>query len=207
MIYEKTGHGIMVDGTFYSVGMMVYANDTSEYAGLYGIITEIRTDEDRETENDTPDIYCQFSAPVLPSELEERFSALYSRPTTLEDIALDMVIMAPDMLEFHIDPYTISPSTTVWAVIEDWATVDETGHNEYLYESEKDAAAVFHLKLANEAEEGLIRQWKDRDDYQFESDSTSFECWLDDDWSSNHYVIRLEKKLVVTSAEATKSIP
>ena len=53
MIYTRTGTGITVDGIFYSVGMYVHANNTSDFAGLYGVVTEIRTDEDRETENDT----------------------------------------------------------------------------------------------------------------------------------------------------------
>lgn len=78
MIYTRTGAGITVDGIFYFVGMHVLSNDASDYVGLYGVITEIRTGDDRETENDTPDIYCQFDVPVLPCEvrqLEERFSS------------------------------------------------------------------------------------------------------------------------------------
>ena len=37
-------------------------------------------------------------------ELESRFSALYGEPKTMDDIALDSVIMAPEMLEPSAEP-------------------------------------------------------------------------------------------------------
>lgn len=200
MIYNRMGQGIMVDGVFYAAGMRVYANDTSDYAGLYGVITEIRTGDDRETENETPDIYCQFNVPVLSMEIEQleaRFSELYGKPMTLADIALDIVIMAPEMLEFHIDPYAIRPSTVVWAVIEDWATDDGAGHDEALYEEEKDARAVFHCKLSNEAEEGCISIWKDNDALQLDHGDCFYECWLDGEYPCNHYKISIKQKHVL----------
>lgn len=57
--------------------------------------------EDKRTENSTPDFYCCFDPPVLPydiKQLEEIFSDLYDFPKTLEDIILDYVIMAPEMV-------------------------------------------------------------------------------------------------------------
>lgn len=200
MIYTRTGAGITVDGIFYFVGMHVRANNTSEYAGLYGIVTEIRTDNDRDTENATPDVYCQFDTPVLPCEvrkLEARFSSLYCQPKKLDDISLDTVIMAPDMLEPSIDPNTANPATHVWAVVEDWAVDNEAGHNEDLYISREDAIAVFHSKLNTEAEEGCIPRWAGDDDFQLDAGDTVYECWLDGHYIGNHYKIALEQKLLV----------
>ena len=199
MIYTNPGAGITADGIFYFVGMHVLSNDASDYAGLYGVITEIRTDDDRETENDTPDIYCQFDAPVLPSEvrqLEERFSSLYCQPKKLEDITLDMVIMAPDMLEPSINPLAANTATHVWAVVEDWAVDDETGHDASLFVSRKDAVAVLHSKLSTEAVEGCIPRWKDKSDFQLVTCENSYECWLDGDYIGNHYKISIEQKPV-----------
>lgn len=74
---------------------------SSDYAGLTGIITEIRV-TDKETENETPDIYCEFDIPDNPGvreELERSFSEAYGEPKRLEDLPLDLVIMAPEMLE------------------------------------------------------------------------------------------------------------
>ena len=197
MIYTKPGTGITVDGIFYFVGMHVLSNDASDYAGMYGVITEIRTGDDRETENDTPDIYCQFDAPVLPCEvrqLEERFSSLYCEPKQIEDISLDMVIMAPDMLEPSINPLAANTATHVWAVVEAWAVDDETGHNESLFVNHKDAVAVLHSKLSTEAVEGCIPRWKDKSDFQLVTCENSYECWLDGDYLGNHYKITLEQK-------------
>ena len=56
MIYTKTGEGITADGITLSVGERVIATE-SDYAGLKGYITEIRTGADKETENETDDVY------------------------------------------------------------------------------------------------------------------------------------------------------
>ena len=80
MVIRKKGSVFFIDGKEFTIGGGVFANDESEYMGLYGTVTEIRTDEDRDTENDTPDIYCEFMSPdsvAMAAELETRFSDLY----------------------------------------------------------------------------------------------------------------------------------
>ena len=94
----------------YAIGADVMATEASEYRGLYGTITEIRDGSDRETENDTPDIYCCFEPPLFPKEIQElerRFTELYQSPKKLDEITLDMVIMAPEMVR------VISPDPSV----------------------------------------------------------------------------------------------
>lgn len=54
MVIREKGSVFCIDGKEFKIGGGVFANDESEYMGLYGTVTEIRTDEDRETENDTP---------------------------------------------------------------------------------------------------------------------------------------------------------
>ena len=101
MIINQEGVRYTYSGTTYTIGAAVVATEASEYRGLYGIITEIRDGVDRETENYTPDIYCCFEPPLFPKEiqeLEQRFSELYRMPKKLNEIALDMVIMAPEMV-------------------------------------------------------------------------------------------------------------
>lgn len=102
MVLKRNGAAFSVDGKELKIGGKVVANDKSAYMGLYGIVTEIHTDDDRETENDTPDIYCEFFLPdsaVIRAELERRFTDLHGQPKTMEDISPDCVIMAPEMLE------------------------------------------------------------------------------------------------------------
>lgn len=65
MIINKDGMRYTYNGTTYTIGAAVVATEESEYQGLCGIITEIRDGVDRETENDTPDIYCCFETPLF----------------------------------------------------------------------------------------------------------------------------------------------
>lgn len=96
MIINRIGAEFEYEGTTYVIGAPIVGTPESEYEGLYGTITEIRVGEDKETENETPDLYCSFEVPVLPCEvkkLEEVFSELYSQKKTIDDIILDFVIM------------------------------------------------------------------------------------------------------------------
>ena len=80
MIINQEGMRYTYNGMTYTVGAAVMATEASEYRGLYGTITEIRDGSDRETENDTPDIYCCFEPPLFQEEireLERRFTELY----------------------------------------------------------------------------------------------------------------------------------
>ena len=102
MILRENGTRFCADGKVFTIGGRISANSGSEYEGLFGTITEIRSGADRETENDVPDIYCDFEIPAseeMLRELEARFSDLYGGTKTIDDISLDCVIMSPDMLE------------------------------------------------------------------------------------------------------------
>ena len=95
-------------------GQRVRTTDASDYAGLDGVILEIHTGEDKETDNLTPDIHCCFDFPESEADirkLEERFSSLYNMPKKLDDLALDEVIMSPDEL---ISRRTLSSSSLYW---------------------------------------------------------------------------------------------
>ena len=63
MILRENGTRFCADGKVFTVGGRISANGESEYEGLFGTITEIRSGADRETENDVPDIYCDFEPP------------------------------------------------------------------------------------------------------------------------------------------------
>lgn len=115
MIINQEGLRYTYNGMTYTVGAAVMATEASEYRGLYGTITEIRDGSDRETENDTPDIYCCFEPPLFQEEireLERRFTELYQSPKKLDEITLDMVIMAPEMVRvISADPRSVRPAS------------------------------------------------------------------------------------------------
>lgn len=92
---------LVYEGVGYHVGDRIIGTNESEYEGLTGVITEILDGEEKETENETPDIYCCFEEPTDPDEikkLERIFSSLYKEEKSLDEICLDEVIMAPSMI-------------------------------------------------------------------------------------------------------------
>ena len=101
MILNQVCDSFECGGVIYTIGVQVVATDQSEYEGLKGYITEIRDGEDKETENETPDIYCRFDLPddaASVKKLETVFSDLYGMPKTIDELSFDMVIMAPEMI-------------------------------------------------------------------------------------------------------------
>lgn len=101
MILEKYGESLEIEGRVFTVGDKVLSVDDSDYGKLHGTILEIRTDPDKETENEGVDIHVCFDIPEeeeLVKEIEERFTELYREPKTVHDIGLDLVIMAPEEL-------------------------------------------------------------------------------------------------------------
>jgi len=111
MILKNRGESIHTNCGYFDVGQKVIGNvEADEYEGLTGYITEIRTDEDRDTENETEDIYVCFDVPDDPElikRVEADFSESYGEPKTIDEIPLDMVIMAPDMLDAVPQEYKI----------------------------------------------------------------------------------------------------
>jgi hypothetical protein len=102
MILSKYGESLKIGDKVFTVGDRVLANDSSEYEGLYGEIIEIKTDPDKDTDNEGVDIHVCFEVPEdkkLISEIEDKFSKLYGESKTIDEIALDLVIMTPDMID------------------------------------------------------------------------------------------------------------
>ena len=103
MLINKPGAEFLYNGIIYRVGDVIIGSNQSEYAGLIGSILEIRDGDDKETENDTPDIYCSFEPPVLPADIakvEAVFSDLYDEKKEVDDICFDMNCDIPERPEF-----------------------------------------------------------------------------------------------------------
>lgn len=195
MIINKLGAEFTHKGIKYTIGAPIIGTDQSEYEGLYGIITEIRDGADKETENETPDIYCEFDPPVLPCEikaLEETFSDLYDEPKTLDDIILDMVIMVPEMVRPLEDLHSARHQLPVIVVVEDWAMDGESGHSEEMFADLDDAKRIFHDKLSEEVDSGCIPNWEGKTEFTVNSTPCLYECWLDGEYGENHYALSIK---------------
>lgn len=202
MVLEKPGDKFQYSGVTYKIGEQIIGTEQSEYEGLIGTIVKIIDGEDKETENPAPDFYCCFTPPVLPydlKQLEQTFSNLYDSPKTLEDIALDSVIMAPEMImpvhyikeqRYKLPLYILS---------EDWSVNGESGQKEYFFSDEKDAKTEMTEKLNQEVNNGLALSWNGLPQFRTDSDSFFYECWLDGEYMENHYKISIKMQVLEMS--------
>ena len=202
MIINRAGAEFEYEGVVYKIGEPIVGTSESEYEGLYGSITEIRDGEDKETENETPDFYCAFEPPVLPCEvkkLEEVFSALYGQPKTLDDIGLDLVIMAPSMVKPLDDLRKCRRHPMVYVLLEDWAVNGEHGNSSEVYSDFDDAKRMLIQKLSEEQESGCIPDWIDKDKFVEVSTPDSYEAYLDGVYMESHYTLSIvAQKLCVS---------
>jgi hypothetical protein len=104
VIKDRISHSILktncINGDL-RVGDLVLSTPEDDYSCLVGRVTDIKLlgDPNRDTENETDDVYIDFTAfeysPERVTEIEEMFSDLYDEPKSFDDAPLDMVIMAP----------------------------------------------------------------------------------------------------------------
>lgn len=197
MVLNRLGERFEHEGTVYIIGEIVVGTSESEYEGLFGTIMEIRDGEDKETENDTPDIYCYFEPPVLPydiQKLERSFSSSYRQPKKIEDIILDFVIMAPKMLAPLCSSQKNSEQLEVYIVHKNWVVEGEDGYSMTPFLDYSSARYKFNEELKKEQNTGCIYSWDKNDGLVVESRKDYYEAYLDDEYSWNHFKITIEKK-------------
>lgn len=208
MILNRTGATFTYDGITYSIGDRVVATSESAYEGLFGTILEIRTGNDKSTDNDTPDFHCEFIPPALPAEavaLEARFSALYQQKKVLDEIALDEVIMAPEMIRV-INPNGVH-SITVYTVHEEWVLDGDYGENRYPALDPDHAKLRLTELIHNDRAEGCISKWREHG--VIEEDVTGenyYECWVQDAYCENHYKVSIETQTIHISEDVFTEI-
>ena len=194
----------------YKVGGKIYANEHSDYAGLVGTIIEIRDGSDKETENDGPDIYCSFEPPVFPADrqiIEEHFSALYRMPKTIDDISLDMVIMAPEEI-LPVESFEQQCSRVPFFVVtEDWAYEGDNSISSYYFSAPEDAKVKMLFLLSKEMNGGLLEEWSGNQSLMSEIEDDFYSCWINDNYRENHYQLTMSQAEILFSPLIRKSIP
>lgn len=225
MILNKAGDVFEYEGIKYTVGEFIYANKNSDYEGLFGVIKEIRDGNDKDTENETPDIYCAFENPVIPYDverIEKRFSKLYGEEKKLDDIALNEVIMAPEHISVVHARQTQTDTKRVFLLLEDWATDDDEDINIEAYATFEEALLNLRLKVREEYESGLVAMWlnneatedgeenddevsedevdEDNGKLVIESYADSFEAYVGGFYGSSHYSVSVQEKRVIGGA-------
>lgn len=208
MILTTKGEAYIYADSTYRIGDSVVANDSSPYQGLLGTITEIRCGKDKETENETPDIYCSFDPPATPCELyelEERFTRLRGKPTYLSTISLDCVIMAPDMIRV-LEPLKPPQELTIYTICEKWAWDGNCGIDTQ-YALDYDVARRILAKLIrDETESGCIAEMKERKGFDVESTPMFYECWIQDEYCESHYQASITTKELTVNSDVLSVI-
>lgn len=190
MILNRIGATYTYEGVTYKLGDRVLANDKSEYDGLFGTIIEIRDGDDKETDNDTPDFYVEFLPPVFPAEiaeLEDRFSKLYRQKKTLDDLSLDQVIMAPEMLQ--VIETQGCQKITLYLVCEEWVLDGERGENVFPAVGPEHAKLQMTELIHTDRTEGCIAKWTEHGEVDEDTGENCYECWLHDAYFENRYKV------------------
>lgn len=177
MIYNHYGDRFIYNDKDYIVGETVISNNISDYANLVGVITEIRTGDDRETENGTPDIYCDFKMPIHPQtadNLRKSVQKSYADNTPMDEIAydivLDCVIMSPDMITTKRELNKKMKQHRYWIITEEvelHSPYDNERHEQtYVLPDKESANQVFQLLLHEIHANGFFDTWADAENYQ-----------------------------------------
>ena len=199
MIITEPKAEFLYQGETYRIGDTVVACWESEYAGLIGEIREIRTGEDKETENETPEIFCRFEIPKLSAdikEFEERISNICNTEKKIEDISLDSVIMSPEML---ICPDNDRNKEKIYVLTEEWANDGDGGFNTEVFTDALTAKAFLNFKLSNEMSDGLIAKWQVDEEFKFEENDSAYTAWIDGYYSELHYTLKIEEYKMTVS--------
>lgn len=208
MIFNRNGATFTYDNVTYTIGDRVIATGGSAYEGLFGTILEIRTGNDKSTDNDTPDFHCEFIPPALPAEvvaLETRFSALYRQKKVLDEISLDEVIMAPEMIRV-INPNGVH-SITVYTVHEEWVLKGDCGENRYPAPDPDLAKLKMTELIHNDQADGCISEWREHGAALEEvTGENYYECWVQDEYCENHYKVTIETQSIPISEDVFTEI-
>lgn len=202
MIYNKTGEMFFYEDKMFLVGEEIYATE-SAYCGLLGKITEIRTGEDRETDNEGPDIYCSLCHPILAKDAEMLVKLAFSN----EGFTLDCVIMSPEMLIPTRTMNTGLPLMTVYAVFEDRMVNGEERKSTRLFSERIHAEIALRKSIADEKESGCISDWLSTRLYtEKQNPDMDFCAYLRNEFEFNHYTAYIKELLLPVSIPFAKEM-
>ena len=104
MIYMVNGDTVTCGSRIVRVGMPVKAMfGVPRYGGLYGTVVCIKTDKDRETESEGPEVYVKFDFPQKPQSREVLLRRFGGKYTDVFDAVRDWVRIEPSQLLPSVD--------------------------------------------------------------------------------------------------------
>ena len=202
MIINKQGEAFEYEGKKYIVGEDVYATESSYY-GLIGVIKEIRTGEDKDTDNPEPDIYCDFFEPVLEADKERLYQTFGNY------YVLDGIIMAPSMVTPIREGCCNGKEKfgTLFLLQEEWAyDGDGVQTNTMAFTNKESALMFFKYRLYQESEDGSISSYRDNDAVVVDEGAEDYEIFLEGFYNDDHYLIHILELPLAMSESYLKSL-
>lgn len=128
-------------------------------------------------------------------QIEERFSESYGEPKKIEDIILDIVIMAPEMIEVITDlEKADSDGPKIYIVTDDWADNDEYDSKVEAFADLMLAKAYMREQVRQMADYGGLFDRRGEEDCVEESSDMSYEIYIEGWYCSSHYSIQIKEK-------------
>lgn len=209
MIINDYGEEFQFGDITYVIGELVYSIDIGLYHGLFGIVTEICTDPDEETENFYPTIFVDFLHPVLRSDiskLQERFSSHYRRTVTLRNIPLSMVKMYPHSV-IPVKHLKSQPTVIPAYLLHESKEMNGRGKEKsWIFTENEDAETALRCRLAEEADRGVLSEWRGNTDRNSNEQPGHFEAWLEGTRSRNHLRLTIIPQSIVLSEKTMEHI-
>lgn len=209
MILNEFAQPYLIGEQLYSVGDLVYANQHSEYEGLFGHIIEIRDGEDKLTTADSPELVCAFTKPVLPDvihRLERRISRRDRQPKMLHEIDLTRVILPLEATTVIEEENPISYDVGCFRLNVEWIIDGNKSTFSLMFTDYISARKRFMDMLETEINSGCIDAWSRCDEFFVNCDMEWFECWLVGQCDSNHYRIALDQENLRLTSDALQTI-
>lgn len=200
MILNKSNEVFEYEGKKFKIGDEVIVNSVdADYEGLIGVITEIRDGEDKETDNETPDIYCNFFEPVIPAEieqLEKRFSAIFQEPRKLEDINLDQVIMAPEMIDVIAELEKETAGKIVYTITDDWAAHGEHDTTVEVRSNLRSAKVCMREMMRKAVKYGGVFEHRGEECFVEDTSEMTYHAYIEGFDESTHYWVCIQEKQI-----------
>lgn len=196
---KKERQALEYKGITYVVGEEVIATKGTPYEGLYGHITAIRNNFNKDTDNEEPDIYCHFEPPVLHEDIqktEKSFAKACGTARSINEIALDEIIMAPEMIMPVPELYRRRKSVIVYVVASEWSDSDYDGMNREMFLNYEDATMAFKAELAREQYNGYIAKMADDPDFIEQEGKDFYQCYIDGICCDYHYSVAIRRETI-----------
>lgn len=209
MIIKRMNEEFEYKGKIYKIGAPIVGTDDSEYKGLFGRITEIRTDKDKLTDNETPDIYCSFDRPLLQQEIndvEARFSELYGEKKWIDDIILDEVILSPDMVKPLPESKQHADGLEIFIVKQEWSVDGECDSSADVFTDYDEAKHLMHEALKEDMANGIISRIEGNDGFVSDESDDFYEGYIDGEHNENFYMIEIKREKINIADDKLKKL-